>query len=197
VLRLNLDLEDRLPSSDSPIPKTAADEETSDVSNASVEQQISTNGSQSVAEDTKAARADLEEPQANAQEQNPKMHTPAPTISVTVSSGNMRIDLGTSTGDNCTLSDLPEFRPLTPTNGVAAEARAAIACGSKDSPHLLDLPGGSPDTSSLSGTTAIGENDNNPLLESATGREEFSPAFRLRICKTAVSCKPYMPKDVC
>jgi hypothetical protein len=195
VPRLDSDLDDRLPSSDSPIPKTAADEETSNVSNASVEQQISTNSSQSVAEGTKAARADLQVTQVNAQEQSSNIHAPAPAISVTLSSGNMRIDPGASTGDNRTFSDLPEFRPLTPTNGVAAEARAAIGCGSEESPRLLGLPGGSPDTSSISGTTVVGEDDDNVSLESATGRDKFSPAFRLRIRRDAVSIETSISKD--
>jgi hypothetical protein len=187
VPHLDPDLEDRLPSSDSPISKTAADEEMSNASNASVEQQIPTNSSQSAAGDTKAARADLEEIPVNAQEQSHKMHTQTPTISVTVSPRNMQIDLGSSTGDISTLADLPETRPLTPTNGIAAE----------EAPRLLGLSGENPAMPSISGATVVGEDDDNGSLDSATSRDEYSPAYRLRMCKAAVSIEIHMSKDVC
>jgi hypothetical protein len=169
----------------------------SNASNASVEQQIPTNSSQSAAGDTKAARADLEEIPVNAQEQSHKMHTQTPTISVTVSPRNMQIDLGSSTGDISTLADLPETRPLTPTNGIAAEARAAIARSSEEAPRLLGLSGENPAMPSISGATVVGEDDDNGSLDSATSRDEYSPAYRLRMCKAAVSIEIHMSKDVC
>jgi hypothetical protein len=212
------DLETNLPSSETLASEIMAEKEKNNHSNASIgalipaedsrgaseNKDVVSNGSdtpmeghQTASRGTQAARVDPKTDRADAQQHNPACPKATPIISVTPSPGNTRMDLGTSTGDTFTLTDLPDIRPLTPTNGVAAEARAAIACGSEDSPHLLGLPGGNLDTSSMSGTSAVGEDDDNESVESATGRGEFSPAFRLRIHKTAVSLKPYMPNHVC
>jgi hypothetical protein len=133
--------------------------------------------------------------ETKAQEQIPENRAVTPIIAL--SQGNVRIGLGVSTENNRTLTELPDIRPLTPTNGVAAEARAATVCGSEDSPQLLCLPGGSRATPSISGTTAVGDDDDNASLESATSQEEFSPAFRVRIGKTAVSREHRISTNVC